>query len=290
MTLLRQRMIEDMQLRGLSEKTQVAYVHAVRKLAEHYGRPPDRIHEEELRQYLLYLKNERGVSRSLFVVTLCGLKFLYERTLHRDWPTFQLPRMTREKRIPLVLSREEVRCILDCLRRPRYRACLSTIYACGLRVSEGARLRVADVDSSRMMLHVRQGKGAKDRSVPLPESTLATLRTHWCTHRHAVWLFPTRTPPGTPLSNAAEPISVKSVQTAFAAALQESGVTKAATVHTLRHSYATHLLEEGIDLRLIQEYLGHRSPRTTAIYTHVTRRADELAGKAINRVMADLPW
>ena len=290
MTVLRQRMIEDMQLRGLAEKTQNAYVRAVRQLAEHYGRSPDQINEEELRRYLLYLKNDRGVSRSLFVVTLCGLKFLYERTLHRDWPAFDLPRMSREKRLPLVLSREEVRRILNCLRRPRYRACLDTIYACGLRVSEGAHLQVGDVDSARMMVHVRQGKGAKDRSVPLPASMLAILRGYWCTHRHAVWLFPARTLAGIPPSQASRPVSVRSVQTAFGAALQESGVAKAATVHTLRHSYATHLLEEGVDLRLIQEYLGHKSPRTTAIYTHVTRPVDERAGVAINRLMADLRW
>jgi len=288
MTVLRQRMIEDMQLRGLSERTQDAYVRAVRKMAEHYGRSPDQISEEELRQYLLYLRNEKHVSSSLFVVTLCGLKFLYERTLHRHWPTFKLPRMTREKKLPLVLSREEVRRILSCLRKPRYRACLGTIYACGLRISEGARLQVGDIDSTRMMVQVRQSKGSKDRSVPLPGSTLAGLRAYWRTHRHAIWLFPTRTPKGIPLAKATEPIGVKSVQRAFEAALRESGVTKAATVHTLRHSYATHLLEEGLDLRMIQEYLGHQSPRTTSVYTHVTQRVNKRAGVAINRLMADL--
>ena len=289
-TPLRQRMIEDMQLRGLAERTQDAYVRAVRRLAEYYGRSPDQIGEEELRQYLLYLMNERHVSRSLFVVVVCGLKFFYERTLRRHWPTFELARMASNKKLPMVLSREEVWRILSCLRKPLYRACLGTIYSCGLRVSEGARLQVRDVDSARMLVHVRQGKGARDRNVPLPRSTLALLRDYWRTHRHAVWLFPARSSAGNPLPGAKTSISVHSVQTAFGAALRESGVAKAATVHTLRHSFPTHLLEEGVDLRLIQAYLGHRSPQTTAIYTHVTRRADELAGGAINRVMANLRW
>ena len=281
MTLLRQRMIEDMQLRGLSEKTQDAYLRAVRQLAVHYNQSPDQISEEGLRQYFLYLKNTKRASSSAFAIALCGIKFFYEHTLQREWATFDLARAPKEKRLPVVLSREEVRQILNCLRLPVYRACLSTIYACGLRVQEGVHLQVGDIDSARMVVHVRQGKGRKDRDVPLPMSTLEMLRQHWRTHRHAVWLFPAR-------KAAAGSVSVSSVQKAFRAALDESGVVKAATVHTLRHSYATHLLEVGVDLRLIQAYLGHNSPQTTAIYTHVTRRADERAGEAINRVMGDL--
>ncbi len=296
MTPLRQRMIEDMQLRGLSEKTQDAYLRAVRQLAEHYSKSPDQISEEELRQYFLYLKNVKRTSSSSFSIALCGIKFFYQHTLQQEWATFDLARAPREKRLPTVLSREEVRRILGCLRLPVYRACLSTIYACGLRVQEGVHLQVGDIDSARMVMHVRQSKGRKDRDVPLPESTLAMLREYWRTHRHPVWLFPARTGVGVPLCQASGPVSVSSVQRAFSAALRESGVTKAATVHTLRHSYATHLLEAGVDLRLIQAYLGHSSPQTTAIYTHVTRRAEERAGEAINRVMGDLeqstpaPW
>ncbi len=138
------------------------------------------------------------------------------------------------------------------------------------------------------MVQVQQSKGRKDRDVPLPESILEILRHFWCTHRHQAWLFPARTAAGIAQCEASRPISVSSVQRAFGAALRESGVTKAATVHTLRHSYATHVLEAGVGLRLIQAYLGHSSPQTTAIYTHVTRRADALAGEAINRVMGDL--
>jgi integrase/recombinase XerD len=288
MTPLRHRMIEDMQLRGLSAKTQDAYLRAVRQLAEYYHKSPDQINEEELRQYFLYLKNQKRVSSSTFSVALCGIKFFYQHTLQQEWVTLELARAPREKRLPVVLSREEVHQILNCLRLPIYRVCLSTIYACGLRVREGVSLQVGDIDSARMVIHVRQSKGRQDRDVPLPVSTLEMLRQYWCTHRHAVWLFPARPAAGVPLCQVSSPISVRSVQKAFRAAVAESGVTKAATVHTLRHSYATHLLEAGVGLRHIQVYLGHRSPQTTAIYTHVTRRADALAGEAINRVMGDL--
>ena len=287
MTPLRQRMIEDLQLRGLSQKTQDAYVRAVRQLAEHYGKSPDRITEEELRQYFLYLKNVKRASRSACTIALCGIKFFYQYTLKREWVTFELVRPPREKKLPVVLSVGQVRHILGCIHRQRYRVCLSTIYACGLRVQEGVHLQVRDIDSERMVVHVRHGKGAKDRYVPLPESTLKMLRQYWCTHRHTVWLFPARTRAGVPPSTATTPMSVSGVQKAFKAALQESGVQKPATVHTLRHSYATHLLEAGVNLRLIQAYLGHNSPQTTAIYTHVTRDAGDLAAEAIDRVMAN---
>ncbi len=289
MTVLRQRMIEDMQLRGLSEKTQDAYTRAVRQLAEHYAKSPDQISEEELRQYLLYLKNIKLASPSAFSIALCGIKFFYQHTLQQEWVTFELARAPREKRLPTVLSREEVRQILNCLRLPVYRACLGTVYACGLRVQEGVHLQVGDIDSARMVVHVRQSKGRKDRDVPLPVSILEMLRQYWSQHRHAVWLFPSR-------RVVNRPVSVSSVQKAFRAALQESGVRKAATVHTLRHSYATHLLEAGVGLRQIQAYLGHSSPQTTATYTHVTRRAEDLAVEALNQVMGDLgertspPW
>ena len=184
MTPFRQRMIEDMQLRGLAPKTQKMYVAVVQQLAEHYGKPPDRIDEEELRQYFLYLKNERKVSRSASTVALCGIKFFYERTLGREWQTFDLVRAPREKKLPVVLSTSEVGRILSKLHRPHYRVCLGTVYACGLRLKEGTHLQVANIDSERMNLQVRYGKGGKDRHVPLPHKTLADLRAYWKTHRH----------------------------------------------------------------------------------------------------------
>ena len=290
MTPLRQRMVEDMQLRGLSEKTQEAYVRAVRQLAEHYGKSPEHMGEGDLRRYFLYLQNDKQVSPSTFTLALCGIKFFYEHTLKREWAVLDLVRPRREKKLPVVLSVAQVHRILGCLRRPRYRVCLSTIYSCGLRLQEGVDLQVDAIDSDRMAVHVRHGKGAKDRYLPLPERTLEMLRQYWRTHRHAVWLFPAPIRMELPPSAAIKPMSVSGVQRAFKAALQESGVQKPATVHTLRHSYATHLLEAGVNLRVIQAYLGHSSPKTTAIYTHLTRKAEDLAAEAINRVMADLPW
>lgn len=184
MTPLRQRMIEDMQLRGLSPKTQRAYVRAVRALAEYYNRSPDQISEEELREYFLYLKNERRLSRSSCTVALCGIKLFYEYTLGGQWPVFELIRPKKEKKVPVVLSEEEVRQILNCVRRPHYQVCLSTIYACGLRIIEGTNLQVGDIDSARMQIHVHLGKGNKDRYVPLPTQT-ASGQSIGCRRRFA---------------------------------------------------------------------------------------------------------
>jgi len=282
MTPLRQRMLEDMQLHSFSAKTQDAYLRAVRQLAEHFHKAPDQINEEDLRQYFLYLKNEKRASRSSCTVALCGIKFFFEQTLGKRWKTFELVRPPQEKKLPVVLSLAEVRRVLDCLRHPAYRVCLSTIYACGLRLREGVHLQVADIDGDRRLVHVRLGKGGLDRYVPLPERTLERLRQFWATHRHATWLFPSPTKPTQPLSESG-------VQRAFRAALQESGVPKKATVHTLRHSYATHLLDAGVHLRVIQAYLGHRSLKSTLIYTHLTRNAEARAVETLNQLMQDLP-
>ncbi len=284
MTPLRQRMLEDMQLRGLAPKTQAAYATAVRQLAEFYDKSPDLISEEELRDYFLYLKNEKKAARSTCTQALCGIKFFYEVTLQREWQTFDLIRPGKEEKLPVVLAISEVHRILGHLRHPAYRACLSVIYGCGLRLQEGINLQVRDVDSARMQLHIRHAKGNRDRYVPLPETVLPLLRAYWLTHRHPTWLFPAQT-----ATAAQATLSPSGVQRAFKAALQASGVNKAASVHTLRHSWATHLLEAGVNLRLIQLWLGHSSLKTTAIYTHLTRPAETHAAIAINHIMTDLP-
>jgi len=169
-------MIECLQLRGLSERTQESYVRAVRQLAQHYHKSPDLLTEEELRQYFLHLKNIKRYSRNTMTIAICGVRFFYQDTLNRSWTIFGIVRPAPEKKLPVILSREEVGQILGVVRLPRYRVCLSTIYSCGLRLQEGTNLQVADIDSARMMIHVRHGKGAKDRYVPLPERTLAFLR------------------------------------------------------------------------------------------------------------------
>lgn len=288
MSELRQRMIECLQLRGLSERTQESYVRAVRQLSEHYHKRPDLITEEELRQYFLFLKNVKHYSRNTMTIAICGIRCFYKDTLNRKWGIFGIVRPAPEKKLPVILSLTEVRQILAGVRLPRYQVCLSTIYSCGLRLQEGTNLRVADIDSGRMMLHIRHGKGAKDRYVPLPQRTLQLLRQYWKTHRNPVLLFPAEGRNHINLASASEPMSKSSVQDAFHAALKESGNNKRATVHTLRHSWATHLLEAGVNLRLIQEWLGHSSPATTSVYTHLTAKAEQLGAEAINQLMKDL--
>lgn len=285
MTELRKRMIECLELRGINPRSQEIYVRAVRQLADHYHKPPDLISEEELRQYFLYLKNVKQRSHSTLTIALCAIKFFFEKTLGQHWDILDFVRPAREKKLPDILSIEEVRKILSSIRLPRYRVCLTTIYSCGLRLREGAHLQVADIDSARHMVHLRQAKGGKDRYVPLPHRTLEILRQYWATHRNRVWLFP-----GTPggLSRATVPMHPQGMQRAFSAALTECRINKRASVHTLRHSWATHLLEAGVNLRLIQEYLGHSSPTTTFIYTHLTARAEDLGREAINRIMNNL--
>jgi integrase/recombinase XerD len=290
MTPLRRRMLEDMQLRGLAPKTQTIYVHAVQQLAEHFAKSPHLLTEEELRQYFLYLHTEKHVAPSTERVALCAIKFLFDHTLRRPWPILDLIRPRPAQALPVVLSVEEVWRILAHLHLARYRVCLSTIYTCGLRVHEGAQLHVAEIDSARMQLHIQASKGNKDRYVPLPPRTLTLLRAFWVTHRNPIWLFPAGGPGGASPATASGPISDRSVQRAFQAALQESGITKLATVHTLRHSWATHLLEAGVNLRVIQVWLGHRSPTTTALYTHLTQKAEQLATGALDQLTVGMPW
>lgn len=287
MNVLRQKMIEDLQLRGLAVRTQESYVQAVRQLAAHYHKSPEQISEEELRQYFLFLKNVKHVSRSTHTLALCAIKFFYEHTLKREWHTLDFARPAKEKKLPVVLSRQEVGRVLSCVHYARYCVCLTTIYACGLRLLEGVSLQVKDIDGQRKMVHVRQGKGGKDRYVPLPESALEMLRRHWATHRNPTWLFPSVHSFHAP-GQASQPMHETGVQKAFRAALLESGVQKEATVHTLRHSYATHLLEAGVNLRIIQSYLGHASPETTAIYTHLTSTVNAQASETINDIVASL--
>lgn len=287
MTALRERMLEDLQLHGLSESTQRLYLLAVQQLAEYYHRTPDQISEEDLRQYFLYLTNVKKVSPSTLTIALCGIKFFYEQTLRVQWATFKLIRPPHEKKLPVVLSVEEVRRVLDCINLLRFRVCLGTIYACGLRIQEAAHLQVKDIDSSRGVIHVCRGKGNKDRYVPLLEPTLGMLRRYWASHRNPVWLFPAHHKGNGTVSEAG-PVAVRSIQHAFEDALNRSGVGKLATVHTLRHSWATHLLEAGVNLRVIQSYLGHASLETTTVYTHLTPKTDEKACQEIQRILGDL--
>ncbi len=253
---LRQQFIEDLQLHGLSSRTQEMYMVAVRQLAEHYRKSPDQVSEEELRAYFLYLKNVRKVAPSTFTIALTGIKFFFENTLHQKWIILKLARAAKEKKLPTVFSKDEVRTVLGCVCDLRYQACLQTIYSCGLLIQEGVQLQVGDIDSQRMLVHVHLGKGSKDLYVPLPECLLTLRRCLWSSHRHPVRLFPISRLAAPVAANSVGHIQGRSVERAFIAALRESGIHKPATVHTLRHSWATHLLEAGNNLRVIQARAG----------------------------------
>ena len=278
MTELRKRMIEDMQLHGYADRTMQSYADAVRVLAKHYQCPPTQLTEEDIRKFFLHLINDRKSARSTVKIYLCGIKFFYETTLGRKWGIFDLLLPAKSRKLPTVLSKEEVGTILGLVRNAAIKTVLTVIYACGLRLSEGTSLTVSDIDGKRMQLRVL-GKGGKERYVPLPEKTLDLLRSYWLVQRPQHWLFTNKKKDG--------PIGYSTIQKAFKAALKESGIHKKASVHTLRHSYATLLLEDKIDLRYIQMLLGHKSPNTTSIYTHLTRKGENLVKDAINRLMTD---
>jgi integrase/recombinase XerD len=289
MTALRRKMIEDMELRGLSESTKKLYVRAVRDLCKYWNKSPDLITQEELRGFLLYFQREKKAAPSTCSVTMYGIKFFYRYTLKRNWPILDWVRPVKEQKLPVVLSVDEVHTLLSSLKRLRHRARLGIIYACGLRVQEGVSLQVTDIDSDRMVVHIRQGKGRKDRYVPLPEPMLEILREYWLTHRNPVWLFPSPIPYGTDLADAKTHISARSVQDVFRAALKKSGIKKPATVHSLRHSFATHLLQAGVSLPVIQAYLGHSRLSSTAIYIHLTQEVEAPAKDAMHQLM-DAMW
>jgi integrase/recombinase XerD len=280
MTELRRRMIQDIQLHGYAERTQESYVDAVRGLAKFHRRSPDRLTDEEIREFFLHLINKKKSAFSTVTIYLCGIKFFYETTLSRKLPVFDLIRPQKRKKLPLVLTQDEAIRILSLVRHPVGRMCLTTIYSCGLRLSEGTHLQVSDVDSSRMLIRVRNGKGGKDRYVPLPERILEHLRAYFRIFRPKLWLFPAK--------RSESPFPEASLQKMFKAAVRQSGTGKNASVHTLRHSYATHLLENGTDLRVIQSLLGHNSPLTTAVYTHLTRKTMETLYGTVNRLMEPL--
>lgn len=258
---LRQKMIQDMQLRRLSAGTQQQYISGVKNLVRHYGRSPEQISEEELRRFFLHLIEERKAPEGTLRYHLYGIKFLYCHTLGRSWPVLRLVRSRRVRRLPVVLTPAEVGGILTKVRSVRNRMCMTLLYACGLRISEGVRLQVADIDGARKMLRV-VGKGRRHREVPIPDPVLAKLRAYWRVARPRPWLFPTRM--------AATHMDVKNLRWSFYAALRQSGIGKVVTPHCLRHSYATHLLERGVSVRVIQMLLGHANLKTTAIYTHLT--------------------
>lgn len=284
-----ERSTRALQLAGMGERTQQCYTRAVRQLVEFSDKTPDLISESELQDYFLYRVNETGWAPGTMRICHSGVKFFFTNVLNRDWATFNYLGVQKERRLPTVLSREEVRRLLASVYTDHNRVFLFCVYACGLRLQEALHLETQDIDSSRMLIHVHRGKGAKDRMIPLPQRLLPMLRAYWKTHRHERLLFPALGRNCRSGANAKEPMAKSSVQGAFKNAAREAGIHKRrVTIHTLRHSYATHLLEEGVNLRVIQRYLGHASIETTMIYLHLTEKGHEDAAELINVLMEDL--
>jgi site-specific recombinase XerD len=282
-----QKFYTDLRLSGKAPRTIEIYEKHLIKLEKFYNKKPDKVNENELREYLLYMKDVKNYSEAFFKQAISSFRFFYWRILGKKWKTLKFIRPQKEKKLPDVLSIEEVRLILSKVRLPRYYAALSTLYSLGLRISEGLNLTVSDIDSKRMLVHVR-GKGAKDRFVPLPQRTLDILREYWIEHKNSSLIFPAPGRGGMNGPHAKIHMPISTVQDVLRGVVHELNIKKWVHPQTLRHSYATHLLEAGVNLRLIQEYLGHSTPRTTAIYTHLTSRAQINARETINQLMSDI--
>ena len=262
MTALRQRMIDDMRIRNFSPSTQDCYLRRVSKFAQYFGKSPDLLGPEDIRAYQIHLRDQASIG--LLTQAVAALRFFYRVCLEKEWTVQSIPYPKRPKKLPIVLSLEEVCQFFAAIRSIKHRAILITAYAAGLRISEVTKLRIEDLDTKRMVIQVLQGKGDKDRLVMLSPRLLRILRRYWKIDRPQPWLFP-----GQPKDH---PISRCAVYRNCRKAAKDSGVKKHITPHTLRHSFATHMLEDGADLRTIQVLLGHRSINTTSIYTHVSTK------------------
>lgn len=263
MTELRRRMIRAMTVRGFSPRTHKSYLAAVRGLAKHYGRSPDELSAEEVQAYLAHMITDRGLSWSTCGIAANAFRFLYHVTLGRDTVAFEVPAPKQPQQLPEILSRDEVARLLEAPPNPKHRLLLATVYAAGLRVSEGVRLRVADIDRNRMTLRVEQGKGRKDRVVPLSRRLLAQMEAYWQSEPPRRWLFPNRT--------GRCPVHITVAQKVFMMAKLRTGITKRGGIHSLRHAFATHLIEAGADVPTVQRLLGHRSVSTTMRYFHLSQ-------------------
>jgi integrase/recombinase XerD len=278
-TQLRKRMQEELQRRNYSESTTICYLRQITEFAKHFGRSPAHLGPEEIKQFQLYLVQQKKVSWATYIQATAALRFLYVKTLGRAFMAEKIPYPKRPKHLPTVLSQEEIERLLNAARSLKHRALLMTLYGAGLRVSEACRLTTDDIDSSRMVIHVRQAKGKKDRDIMLSPVLLETLRLYWKGSRSKRWLFPGYGPD--------KPMRTKSVFLTVRSIAAGAKITKTVSPHTLRHSFATHLLESGTDLRTIQLLLGHADVRTTIIYLQVSQQhirkivspLDRLAGR-----------
>ena len=274
-----------LQLAGMSERTQQCYTRSVRMLVDFYNKTPDQINEQQLQDYFLHRRNVDQWSAATMRICYSGIKFFFINVLKRNWHTLKLIHAKREQRLPTVLSLKEIWTILNAVTTPQNKTYLTTVYSCGLRLNEALNLQVSDIDSNRMRIHVHRGKGAKDGYVPLPKSTLRILRHYWKLHRNSTWIFPRLGRSGKEGPTAQIPMNKSSVQGALRRVLKQLKLKKRISTHTLRHSYATHLLKAGVNIRRIQQYLGHSSLNSTMVYLHLTTQGHERAYGIINDLM-----
>jgi len=283
-----QKSMRALQLAGMSERTQQCYTRSVRMLVDFYGKSPELISEQQLQDYFLHRNNIDKWSAATMRICYSGIKFFFINVLQHEWHTLTLIHAKREQRLPTVLSVNEIHAILDAARTPQNKTYLTTVYSCGLRLHEALYLQVGDIDKDRMRIHVHRGKGAKDRYVPLPQATLHSMREYWKLHRNPLWIFPRLGHSGREGFAATIPMNKSSVQGALRRVLKELKFQKRISIHTLRHSYATHLLEAGVNIRRIQQYLGHRSLNSTMVYLHLTTQGHEHAYGIINNLMGEV--
>jgi len=275
MNTLREQMIQQMQLKGYSKRTISTYVLSISLLSRYYNASPDLITTEQIRAFIQYCLTERKLSKAWMNQTISALKILYIQVLKREWDNIDIPRPRREKRLPVVFSRDEVELILKTPKNIKHKAILMLTYSAGLRISEICNMKVADIDSKRMLVRVVQAKGNKDRYSILSALTLDMLRLYWKFYKPNNYLFE---------GYGHSKIGISTVRSVFGKALSKSGVKKKVGIHTLRHSFATHLLEQGVSLPVIQQLLGHKSLRTTSGYLHVQQYSIETVVSPIDRL------
>src|SRR5580700_865304 len=265
MTALRQRMLEELRIRNYAPTTVSSYIRSVADFAKHFDKPPDQLGSEEIRSWQLFLLNEKRVKLSTYIQAISALRFFYQNTLHRRIEIDRIPLPRYAKKLPVILSKTEVKALLEAPRNLKHRAMLATMYGAGLRVSEVANLKVSDLDRQRHAIWVRGGKGQKDRHVMLAEPLREVLAAYWCWKRPAEWMFPGGKPDC--------PITTDGIFKVCVAAARKAGILKPIHPHSLRHAFATHLLDEGVSLLVIQKLLGHAHLKTTALYLHLSDSA-----------------
>jgi len=290
---IRQKMSDDLKLTGKAERTLKGYLRAVRQLSDFAQKSPADVTEQDVREFFLHLKEEREFAYGSLRVALSGVKFFFAHTCKRDWDIFAMLKLQNVNAIPEVLSIEQVHRVIGAITKLQMFVFFWTVYSMGLRLNEALNLDVTDLDAQRGLVPIHRGKGAKDRYIPLPVSTLELLRRYWLTHRHPRLLFPAdgrnHSLAKDGVSQAKNSMNESAVQGAMKLIVEKLKIGKKVSVHTLRHSYATHLLEGGVSLKVIQKYLGHSSLQTTMIYLHLTDLAEKDARTVIENIFGKLP-